>query len=487
MEPRVRVRFAPSPTGYLHVGSLRTALYNYLFARKHGGTFVLRIEDTDQTRYVPGATENLIAALAWARLTYDEGPEVDGPHAPYYQSQRRPLYLAAVERLLASGHAYPCFCTAERLDEMRKAAAAQKLSTKYDRACLRLSPEEIDAKKAAGEPHVVRLYCPDETIRVQDLVRGDVEFSPEVMDDQVLLKSDGYPTYHLANVVDDHEMRITHVIRGEEWLSSTPKHVLLYRYLGYEAPQFAHLPLLLNPDRSKLSKRQGDVAVEDYRDRGYLPEALANFVAFLGWNPGDDREIFSTEELIEAFSLDRVNKSGAIFNIDKLRWYQQAWMRRRSDESILAEVRPLLNERGWSAYPDEYVLQMIGLMRERVEFVRDYPDASAWFFEDPSSYDPATVQKRWGPRSVEFCHGLIHVLEAVPAFDTDSLHRAVLTQAEAMGVKLGDLVHPLRLACTGVGGGPGLFELMEVLGRETCLRRIQRAIEALGQGSGTSA
>ena len=239
---------------------------------------------------------------------------------------------------------------------MRKTAAAQKLSTKYDRTCLHLTTEEVEAKKAAGEPHVVRLFCPDETITVHDLVRGDVEFSPEVMDDQVLLKSDGYPTYHLANVVDDHEMRITHVIRGEEWLSSTPKHVLLYRYLGYRMPQFAHLPLLLNPDRSKLSKRQGDVAVEDYRDRGYLPEALVNFVAFLGWNPGDDREIFSTEELIEAFSLERVNKSGAIFNIDKLRWYQQAWMRKRSDASILAELRPLLNERGWSAFPDAYCL-----------------------------------------------------------------------------------------------------------------------------------
>jgi glutamyl-tRNA synthetase len=479
MSQAVRVRFAPSPTGYLHVGSLRTALYNYLFARKQGGVFVLRIEDTDRTRYVPGATENLIAALAWAGLGYDEGPEVGGPHEPYFQSKRRPLYLAAVERLLAAGHAYPCFCTAERLDAMRKAAAEKKLSTKYDRACLQLSGRGVEEKKAAGIPHVIRLFCPDEPVTVHDLVRGEVEFAPEVMDDQVLLKSDGYPTYHLANAVDDHEMRITHVIRGEEWLSSTPKHVLLYRFLGYEAPQFAHLPLLLNPDRSKLSKRQGDVAVEDYRDRGYLPAALNNFVAFLGWNPGDDREIFTLEELTETFSLERVNKSGAIFNIDKLKWYQQTWMRRRSEASILAELRPLLQARGWGAFPDNYCLKMIGLMRERVEFVRDYPDAAAWFFEDPEAYDPATVQKRWKTGSSDLCRGLIPVLEELPSFDTDGLHRAVQARAEQAGLKLGDLVHPLRLACTGVGGGPGLFELMEVLGRETCLRRIRRAIDAL--------
>ncbi len=480
MSTTVRVRFAPSPTGYLHVGSLRTALYNYLFARKHGGVFILRIEDTDRTRYVPGATENLIAALAWAGLSYDEGPEVGGPHEPYYQSKRRPLYLAAVERLVASGHAYPCFCTAERLDSMRKVATEKKLSTKYDRACLRLSTHEVEARKAAGIPNVIRLFCPDETITVRDLVRGEVEFSPEVMDDQVLLKSDGYPTYHLANVVDDREMRITHVIRGEEWLSSTPKHVLLYRYLGYETPLFAHLPLLLNPDRSKLSKRQGDVAVEDYRDRGYLPEALNNFVAFLGWNPGDDREIFAVEELVEAFSLERVNKSGAIFNVDKLKWYQQEWMRRRSDDSILAELRPLLDARGWTAFPDAYCLQMIGLMRERVEFVRDYPAAAAWFFEDPSTYDPPTVQKRWGPGSADRCRGILPVLESLETFNTENLHRAVQAQADGMGLKLGDLVHPLRLACTGVGGGPGLFELMEVLGKETCLRRIHRATAVLG-------
>ena len=480
MNAAVRVRFAPSPTGYLHVGSLRTALYNYLFARKHGGVFVLRIEDTDQTRYVPGATEKLISSLGWAGLTYDEGPVVGGPHGPYHQSQRRPLYLAAVGRLIAAGHAYPCFCTAERLDAMRKAAAGQKLSTKYDRACLGMLPEEVARRKAAGVPHVIRLLCPDETVMVRDLVRGDVEFSPEVMDDQVLLKSDGYPTYHLANVVDDHEMRITHVIRGEEWLSSTPKHVLLYRFLGYEMPRFAHLPLLLNPDRSKLSKRQGDVAVEDYRDRGYLPEALDNFVAFLGWNPGDEREIFSLDELVEAFSLERVNKSGAIFNIDKLKWYQQEWMRRRPDASILAELRPLLDGRGWSRFPDSYCLQVISLMRERVEFVRDYPAAAVWFFEDPSAYDPATVQKRWEPRSAEHCRALLPVLEGLEPFDAGALHGAVQAEADARGVKLGDLVHPLRLACTGVGGGPGLFELMAVLGREACVRRVRRAIEVLG-------
>ncbi len=368
--PSIRVRFAPSPTGYLHVGGLRTALYNYLFARKQNGTFILRIEDTDRSRYVEGAVDNLIETLRWAGLDYDEGPAKRGVAGPYVQSERIAIYREHVEKLVAGGHAYYAFDTPEELEEMRKAQEGQRLTPKYDRRALKLSPDDVHRKLESGVPAVVRMKVPDSTvIAFHDLVRGPVEFSSEQMDDQVLLKSDGYPTYHLANVVDDHLMGISHVIRGEEWLSSTPKHVLLYRYFGWDMPQFAHLPLLLNPDKSKLSKRQGDVAVEDYRKKGYLPEALVNFVAFLGWNPGDERELFSKEELVQEFSLERVGKSGAVFNIEKLNWLNAQHLRQKTGDEILAMLRPLLKNgtEAGNAYPDEYLLRVVEAMRERVD------------------------------------------------------------------------------------------------------------------------
>ncbi|MDM7917490.1 MAG: glutamate--tRNA ligase [Candidatus Eisenbacteria bacterium] len=481
---QVRVRFAPSPTGFLHVGGLRTALYNYLFARKHGGVFVLRIEDTDRTRYVEGAVETLLESLRWAGLTYDEGPGIGGPCAPYFQSGRLALYREAADRLLASGHAYLCFCTPERIDAVRKARQAAKENPKYDRACLSLSLQEVEAKKREGLPHVVRLRIPDnETIRLDDLVRGEVAIDSEILDDQVLLKSDGFPTYHLANVVDDHAMGVTHVIRGEEWLSSTPKHLILYRALGWDLPQFAHLPLLLGTDRSKLSKRQADVAVTDYRDQGYFPEALVNFVAFLGWNPGDEREIFTLEELVEAFSLDRVGKSGAIFNVEKLQWIQQQYVQRRPAELLVRELRPLLDERGWAAangFDDAYLARVVDLMRERVTFVREIVERASWFFEEPQDYEAATVAKRWKPETTPaLLRGLLPRLAALERFDVPSIERTVSAFAEERDVAKGELIHPLRLACTGVGGGPGLWELMETLGKERCVRRIERALEKL--------
>ena len=317
-----RVRFAPSPTGYLHVGGLRTALYNYLFAKRNNGTFVLRIEDTDRNRYVEGAVENLIKALNWAGLNYDEGPEVGGNFGPYLQSERLDIYKKYADELIEKGKAYYCFCTPERLKSLKEEQEKQKLpQAKYDKHCLHLSKEEIANNLAAGIAKVVRLNVEqNHTIKFDDIIREHVEFESNNVDDQVLIKSDGYPTYHLANVVDDHLMKITHVIRGEEWLSSTPKHVLLYDAFGWERPIFAHLPLLLNPDRSKLSKRQGDVAVEDYRDKGYLKDALINFVALLGWNAGDDKEFYYMDELIYSFSLERVNKAGAVFDLQKLNW-----------------------------------------------------------------------------------------------------------------------------------------------------------------------
>lgn len=323
----VRVRFAPSPTGFVHVGSLRTALYNYLFARHHGGKFVLRVEDTDRARYTEGAVENLLETLEWSGLSDDEGPENNGDFGPYYQSQRLNIYHEYIEKLISNNFAYPCFCSEERLAKIREEQIGKKLTPKYDGHCRHISGDEL-IKRRKSEDHVIRLKIPPEGItKVSDIIRGEVQFQNEMIDDQVLLKSDGFPTYHLANVVDDHLMGITHVIRGEEWLISTPKHIILYDYFGWPIPQFAHLPLLLNPDRSKLSKRQGDVAVEDYRKKGYLPEALLNFVALLGWNRGDDEEIFSLEELIADFSLERVNKSGAVFNIEKLNWMNGIYIR----------------------------------------------------------------------------------------------------------------------------------------------------------------
>ncbi len=327
----VRVRFAPSPTGYLHIGGLRTALYNYLFAKNNNGKFILRIEDTDRNRYVEGAVENLISTLNWIGLKYDEGPDAKGEFGPYMQSQRLDIYKKYANDLLENGKAYCCFCTPERLQELREEQQRQKLpQAKYDKHCLNLTKDEIKEKLESGIPHVIRLNVPaDQKVTFDDVIRERVEFDTSNIDDQVLIKSDGFPTYHLANVVDDHLMKITHVIRGEEWLSSTPKHILLYDFFEWEKPVFAHLPLLLNPDRSKLSKRQGDVAVEDYQSKGYLKETLINFVALLGWNAGDDKEFYYLDELVEKFSLERVNKAGAVFDLQKLNWLNAEHLRKK--------------------------------------------------------------------------------------------------------------------------------------------------------------
>jgi glutamyl-tRNA synthetase len=364
---------------------------------------------------------------------------------------------------------------------MRAEQTRRGVTAKYDRACASLARNEVASSMASGLPFVIRLRIPDgETIRISDRIRGEVEISSEILDDQVLMKSDGFPTYHLAVVVDDHEMGITHVVRGEEWLPSTPKHVLLYRYLGWEQPEFAHLPLLLGTDRSKLSKRQADVAVTDYRDQGYFPEALVNFVAFLGWNPGDDREIFSLEDLTRAFSLERVNRSGAIFNLEKLRWFNQQYMQRIPAARIVAGLRPLLAGRGWEGFDDAYLTGVIDLWRERVTFVREIVERGPYFFTDPAEYEKETVSKRWKPASARLLSDLLERLEAAPSFDPGALDSIIARFSEDRGTARAEVIHPLRLACTGVGGGPGLYELMAVLGRETCVRRIRRAIEVLG-------
>jgi len=478
----IRTRFAPSPTGYLHVGGLRTALYNYLFARKNNGKFILRIEDTDRARYVEGAVENLISTLKWAGLDFDEGPETGGDYGPYMQSQRLNIYKEHSDYLIKNNKAYFCFCSPDRLKELRNHQQKEGLQPKYDKHCLNLSPDEVQKKLVANENYVVRLNVePGITVIVDDVIRGKVEFNSDIIDDQILIKSDGYPTYHLANVVDDHLMKITHVIRGEEWLSSTPKHILLYDYFGWEKPVFAHLPLLLNPDRSKLSKRQGDVAVEDYRSKGYLKEALVNFVALLGWTAGDDREFYYLNELVENFSLERVNKSGAVFNIEKLNWLNAEHLRKKDNDEILKLLRNELSVSKYSneEYSDEYLKKVIEAMRERVSFVKEFIEKSPYFFEAPSEYEEAVIAKRWKENSSELLQKLIDKFEGIDNPTKEDYENALKKTAEENGVGNGALIHPLRLAVSGVGAGPGVFDIVDILGKDESIKRMKRAVNSI--------
>jgi len=477
----IRVRFAPSPTGFLHVGGLRTALYNYLFARKHGGVFILRVEDTDRNRFVPGAVENLIRTLSWTGLRYDEGPGIGGPCGPYIQSERLSLYKKHADELVAAGKAYYDFVgKEEEQDQEGDEDENEKAAPTIARRANLLSDEEVRRRLEAGEPAAIRMKVPAGTvIAFEDVVRGRVEFSSDLVNDQVLLKSDGYPTYHLANVVDDHSMGVTHVIRGEEWLPSTPKHVLLYDYFGWTRPVFAHLPLLLNADRTKLSKRQGDVAVEDYQKKGYLPDALVNFIALLGWNPGDERELFTLDELVREFSLERVGKAGAVFNLDKLNSVNKQYMRTKSDVELVGLVRARLESNGVSAQSDQYVAHVIHLTKERVTTLADFKTAGDFFFADPAEYDDTARKKNWKPESPAYLREALPALKEMGEFSSGNIEAVVRKTAEGIGVGPGKLIHPLRLAITGRSEGPGLFELMEVVGKDACLRRIERALTML--------
>jgi glutamyl-tRNA synthetase len=482
MNTQIRVRFAPSPTGYLHVGGLRTALYNYLFAKHHDGKFVLRIEDTDQARRVEGATENLINTLDWAGIRFDEGPGRDGGCGPYIQSQRLDIYRQHADDLIRNGFAYRCFCTQERLEEVRQRQNAAKLSTSYDRHCRDLSKEEVERRLSAGERNVIRMKVPLEgELKFEDIIRGTVTIAYEVLDDQVIIKSDGFPTYHLAVVVDDHLMAITHVIRGEEWLPSTPKHILLYKFFNWELPQFAHLPLLLNPDKSKLSKRQGDVAVEDYRAKGYFKEAIVNFVAFLGWNPGDEREMFSLEELVRDFSLERVGKSGAVFNVEKLNWLNFEYLKRMPESEVLGLMKAHLAQSPYAgqSFGDDFLLKVILAMRERATFVKDLVEKSPYFFERPALYDQDVVKKRWKPETGSQIKKLLDEFALLQNPGKEDFESALHKTAESLQIKNSDLIHPLRLAVSGIGAGPGLYEILAILGKEETIQRMNAAIEKL--------
>ncbi len=490
--PPVRVRFAPSPTGLLHVGGLRTALYNYLLARQTGGTFVLRIEDTDQARFVTEAEADIADSLAWAGLSPDEGPDAGGPHAPYRQSERTGRYADAARRLLDSGHAYVAFDTPDAIEAMRQRhttpdnpAPTYDATTRGEMAnSLTLAPDEVERRLAAGEPHVVRLHVePGETVTFTDAIRGEVSFPTVRVDDQVLVKSDGLPTYHLANVVDDHAMGITHAIRGEEWLPSTPKHLLLYRALGLAPPVFAHLPLILAPSGGKLSKRAADrtgipVSVRDYRAAGFEPEALVSFLALLGWNPGTEQELFSRDELVAQFSLERVARSGAQFSMEKLTWTNGQVLRALPADEIARRARPAV-EAAVGPVEGERLVAAADLMRERLTFAHDLAGAT-YLFVEPQEVDPAGVAKRWKPDSADQMRAYADRLAALPAFSAVSAEAAMRALADESGVGFGALVHPARLAVTGVTVGAGLFETMEVLGRDTCVARLRRAADRLG-------
>jgi len=489
----VRVRFAPSPTGLLHIGGLRTALYNYLFARQHGGTFILRIEDTDRTRYVESAEQDIFGALEWAGLAYDEGPEVGGPHAPYYQSQRQEVYAEYAQQLVDAGHAYYAFDTEEEIEAMRERLKKQgQASTKYDavtrtemRNALTLSDAEVDQLLDDGAEHVIRLKVPrDETIRFNDVIRGHVSFESSGLDDQVLIKSDGMPTYHMANIVDDHHMEISHVIRGEEWLSSTPKHMLLYRYLDWEPPTMAHLPLIMSPAGGKLSKRDAEelgipVFVNEYREAGYEPEALINFLAFLGWNPGTEQELFTIEGLVDAFSLERVGSSGVQFDLDKLQWFNQQHLREKSPAALAERARPHLDAEDLDP-DDDYLEEVIALVQDRIHRIEEIATTNRFFFEDPDTYEEKGVKKRWKDNSADLLEAYADALEDAGDFDTDTIESVLRELADEHDVGAGRIIHPTRLAVSGLSYGPSLFSMMAVLGKETCIRRMHRAADVLG-------
>jgi glutamyl-tRNA synthetase len=472
---RARVRFAPSPTGYLHVGGARTALFNWLFAKHIGGDFLLRIEDTDQTRYDAKALVDLIADLKWLGLNWDEGPEVGGPHAPYFQSERLPLYQEHARKLVAGGHAYPCFCTSERMDELREIQKRNNLPTSYDRLCRNIPPETAAQRVAAGEKHTIRLKVPFHGDTVfKDFLRGTITYQNRILDDLVLLKTDLFPTYHLANVVDDHFMQITHVLRGDEWIPSTPRHVLLYQAFGWEPPTFVHLPVILGPDGGKLSKRKGAASVGDYRTLGYLPETLINFLSLLGWNPGGDEEYMERDRLIEMFTLEKINPKSAVFDEKKLEWLNGQYFLKRDVEYFLPLVKPLWIAAGVAegSVPDSYFRTAIGLLKDRSKRLPDFVTYGMYFFQEPQTYDEKSAKKYFGPGSDALLTNLHDAIAGAADFQTATLEALYKATAEKLALKGGDLIHPTRLAISGIPFGPGLFELMVALGKETVLRRL---------------
>ncbi|HUV75929.1 MAG TPA: glutamate--tRNA ligase [Dehalococcoidales bacterium] len=490
MTKPVRTRFAPSPTGYPHVGNMRTALSAWLFARHEGGTFIVRIEDTDVTRKVKGALEAILDGLRWLGLDWDEGPEVGGNYGPYFQSQRLDLYREAARRLVEQGDAYYCYCSPQRLGEMRAEQVRRKQPPGYDRHCRELSLQERAQKESEGITPVVRFKVPLEgQTGYHDVIWGDVVFEHSTIDDFVLLKSDGYPTYHLANVVDDHAMEISHVIRAEEWISSTPRHLLLYQALNLEPPQFIHHPMILGPDRAKLSKRHGAVSIIEYREQGYLPETMLNFLALIGWSLDDKTEIMSRQELVDNFSLDRIGKTGAIFNRDKLSWMNGVYIRNLSPEDFVQRSLPFL-EKGLPPQVErpldiDYIRQIMPLVQERAKTLAEVPRLTRFFFELQLDLDLQTlVVTGMDVQSTKKALEVVRErLEKLEPFDANSLEALLRPLATELGLKTGQLFGTLRVANTGLIAAPPLFQTMAVLGKETCLKRIKSALEKLYKSS----
>lgn len=501
---KIRVRFAPSPTGPLHMGGVRTALYNYLFAKKHGGDFLLRLEDTDQTRFVPGAEQYILDALRWCKIEVDEGLGKGGDFGPYRQSERKPMYKQYADLLLEKGHAYYAFDTPEELEQMRERMKNAGVPSPQYNAVVResmqnsltLSKDEVKERIDRGDKYVIRIKMPrNEEVRIQDIIRGWVVVNTTNLDDKVIFKSDGMPTYHLANVVDDHLMQITHVIRGEEWLPSAPLHVLLYRFFEWECPQFAHLPLILKPDgNGKLSKRDGDKLgfpvfptqwtnpetselSSGYREEGYFPEAFTNMLAFLGWNPGTSQEIFSMDELIQTFSLDRVGKAGAKFDFDKTKWFNQQYLKEKDGATLAALLSESVNEA--KAIDSSYLAEVCELMKERATFINDIWVSSQFFFQPPSDYDEKTRHKKWKDNTPEVLNSIIDLFSSMSDFGAEQIETQFKSHLEKNQWGLGMVLPTFRLSVTGLGMGPSMFAISALLGKDEVIRRIKTAIDTL--------
>ena len=501
MSKPIRVRFAPSPTGPLHIGGVRTALFNYLFAKKNNGTFFLRIEDTDQNRFVPGAEEYILEALNWLGIAPDETVEKNEKFGPYRQSERKHLYQNYADQLINSGNAYYAFDTAEALDTHRKQHEEQGKTFIYNHhnrekldTSLVLSKEATEQRIAAGEEYVIRFKTPvNETLHLKDIIRGDVKFETNLLDDKVLFKSDGMPTYHLANIVDDHLMETSHVIRGEEWLPSMPLHVLLYRAFGWDAPEFAHLPLILKPvGNGKLSKRDGDKMgfpvfplewkteegiSSGYREKGFFPEAVVNFLALLGWNDGTEKELFSLKELVQIFDLNRVHKAGAKFDPEKNKWFNHQYLMQQSDADLAKAFSPILNEKGVSVEENK-LITIVSLIKERAHFVSEFWDLSDCFFEAPTAYDEKAT-KNWKEETLGLMQNLITVLEGIQDYTASNIETVVKDWMTANEIGMGKVMQPFRLSLVGALKGPHLFDIAELIGKEETIQRIQKAITTL--------
>jgi glutamyl-tRNA synthetase len=506
MEKRVRVRFAPSPTGGLHLGGVRTVLYNYLFARHHGGDFVLRIEDTDQTRYVPGAEQYIMDCLAWCGLVPDESPAQGGQYGPYRQSERKPMYRQYAEQLVTNGKAYYAFDTPQELEAMRSNfKTAENPSPQYDQHIrmkmhnsLVLEDYEVQKLLDAETPHVIRIKVPEnETVAFTDMIRGEVSFNTSTVDDKVLLKADGMPTYHLAVVVDDYKMKISHAFRGEEWLPSAPVHVLLWDYLfGKDnMPQWAHLPLILKPDgNGKLSKRDGDrlgfpvfamnwtdpktnELTQGFRELGFLPEAFVNLLAVLGWNDGTDQEIFTINELVQKFSMDRVHKGGAKFDFEKAKWFNHEWIKKETAEGLGSKVKDILQEKGITVTDDAYLDQVITLVKDRCTLLNDFPQQAAFFFAAPQQWDIESVKPKWNEQKLAFFKEAIKQFEGASSWNAADLENTFKTIATASQIKPGDVLMPLRVMLVGGKFGPGVFDIAALIGKEETLLRINKFLE----------